>query len=76
MNGSVHLFFKMSIEKKVVSSVFLTGQGFENNWYPLSLEGIHVNGRRAFIGNNLYSKGACYHAWHQTREEDEIPVYI
>ena len=68
-------FIQSVFEKKVVSSVFLTGEGFENNWYPLSLK-VLCNGRRAFIGNNLYSKGACYHAWHQTREEDEIPVYL
>lgn len=74
MNGS-SAFIQSVFEKKVVSSVFLTGEGFENNWYPLSLK-VLCNGRRAFIGNNLYSKGACYHAWHQTREEDEIPVYL
>ena len=68
-------FIQSVFDKRIVSSVFLTGEGFENNWYPLSLK-VLCNGRRAFIGNNLYSKGACYHAWHQTREEDEIPVYL
>ena len=43
-------FIQSVFEKKVVSSVFLTGEGFENNWYPLSLK-VLCNGRRAFIGN-------------------------
>lgn len=68
-------FIQSVFEKKVVSSVFLTGEGFENNWYPASLK-VLCNGRRAFIGNNLYSKGACYASYHKTREEDEIPIYL
>ena len=52
-------FIRNVFEKKVISSVFLTGDGFEKNWYPNALK-ILCNGRRAFIGNNLYSKGACY----------------
>ncbi|MDO4312550.1 MAG: DUF5716 family protein [Eubacteriales bacterium] len=68
-------FIQSVFEKKVVSSVFLTGEGFENSWYPGSLK-VLCNGRRAFIGNNLYSKGACYTSYHKTKEEDEIPVYL
>ena len=33
-------------EKKVISSVYLTGEGFEKNWYPNSLR-VLCNGRRA-----------------------------
>ena len=52
-------FIQSVFDKKVVSSVYLTGEGFENNWYPASLK-VLCNGRRAFLGNNLYSRGACY----------------
>ena len=31
-------FVQGVFDKKLVSSVFLTGEGFENNWYPLSLK--------------------------------------
>ena len=31
-------FIQSVFEKKVVSSVFLTGEGFENSLYPLSLK--------------------------------------
>lgn len=62
-------------EKKVVSSVYLTGDGFENNWYPASLK-VLCNGRRAFAGNNLYSKGACYFAESVKEGKLEGPIYL
>lgn len=68
-------FIQSVFEKKVVSSVFLTGEGFENNWYPSSLK-VLCNGRRAFIGNNLYSKGACYASYRRMSEDDEMPIYL
>lgn len=61
--------------KKLVSSVFLVGEGFENNWYPQSLK-VLCNGRRAFIGNNLYSKGACYTAYRRSLAIMEGPIYL
>ena len=72
-------FIESVFEKKIVSSVFLMGEGFENNWYPNSLK-VLCNGRRAFLGNNLYSKGACYTAYQRGQEElmkeQEGPVYL
>lgn len=62
-------------EKKVVSSVYLTGEGFENEWYPNSLK-VLCNGRRAFLGNNLYSKGACYTSVRNCADKDDGPVYL
>ena len=44
-------FIQNVFDKKVVSSVYLTGEGFENNWYPNSLK-VLCNGRRAFLGSN------------------------
>lgn len=68
-------FVQGVFEKRLVSSVFLTGDGFENNWYPNSLRTL-CNGRRAFQGNNLYSKGACYAAYNRAIEHLDIPVYL
>lgn len=68
-------FIQNVFDKKVVSSVFLTGDGFENNWYPNSLR-VLCNGRRAFMGNNLYSKGACYTALKRAEEQIDGPVYL
>lgn len=62
-------------EKKVVSSVYLTGEGFENSWYPNSQK-VLCNGRRAFLGNNLYSKGACYTSIRKCADKEEGPIYL
>lgn len=68
-------FIQSVFEKKVVSSVYLTGEGFENNWYPASLK-VLCNGRRAFLGNNLYSRGACYTAYRKCRDYEDSPIYL
>jgi hypothetical protein len=68
-------FVQGVFEKKLVSSVFLVGEGFENSWYPLSLK-VLCNGRRAFLGNNLYSKGACYSAFKQFKGYEDALVYL
>ncbi len=68
-------FIQSVFEKKLISSVFLTGEGFENNWYPNSRRTL-CNGRRAFQGNNLYSKGACYAAYNKAVEHLDGPVYL
>lgn len=68
-------FIQSIFNKKTVSSVFLTGTGFEQNWYPNSLR-VLCNGRRAFMGNNLYSKGACYTAWEKQEGILDGPIYL
>lgn len=68
-------FIQGVFEKKLVSSVFLVGEGFEHNWYPHSLK-VLCNGRRTFRGNNLYSKGACYAAYRRTLNYEDAPVYL
>ena len=47
--------------ERAVSTVYLIGEGFEGEWYQESLR-LLCDGRRVFLGNNLYSKGACYAA--------------
>lgn len=42
-----------------VSSVFLIGDGFSEEWMKESLRFL-CRGRRVFQGNNLFSKGACH----------------
>lgn len=69
------LFVQHVFEQKMVSSVYITGEGFENQWYPESLK-VLCNGRRAFMGNNLYSKGACYTAHQRLSEQKAEYVYI
>lgn len=41
-----------------VGSVFLIGDSFDESWMKHSLRFL-CKGRRVFLGNNLFSKGAC-----------------
>lgn len=47
------------LKDRIVSTVFLLGDGFKEGWARESLKLLCKN-RRVFQGNNLYSKGACY----------------
>lgn len=46
-------------EGRIISSVYLIGEAFSEEWLKESLRFL-CRGRRVFQGNNLYSKGACY----------------
>ena len=48
-------------EHKIISTVYLVGEGFEGEWMKHSLR-LLCQGKRAFLGKNLFSKGACYAA--------------
>lgn len=45
-------------EGRIISSVYLIGDGFKEEWMSDSIKYL-CKGRRVFGGNNLYSKGAC-----------------
>ncbi|GAA4653860.1 hypothetical protein GCM10023142_09980 [Anaerocolumna aminovalerica] len=49
------------LHKQIVSTIYATGLGFEDNWADNILKELCV-GRRIFKGQNLYVKGACYAA--------------
>lgn len=49
------------LAKRPVSSIYVTGIGFEKNWADDVMKTWCV-GRRVFVGQNLYAKGACYAA--------------
>lgn len=44
---------------RLISSVYLLGEGFREEWMKESLRYL-CRGKRVFQGNNLYSKGACF----------------
>lgn len=52
---------KAVIGDRNISCVYLIGEGFLGEWYQESLRFL-CQERRVFLGNNLYSKGACYAA--------------
>lgn len=45
--------------ERIVSCIYLLGEGFYGQWMQESLKYMCKN-RRVFQGNNLFSKGACY----------------
>ncbi|MCM1155101.1 MAG: DUF5716 family protein [Roseburia sp.] len=45
--------------ERIISSVYLLGDGFRDGWAKESLRFLCRN-RRAFQGNNLFCKGACF----------------
>ena len=50
-----------SLAGNIVSSVYLIGDGFDGDWMKKSLAAV-CRGKRAFMGKNLFCKGACYAA--------------
>lgn len=56
-------------ENQMISSVYLIGEHFGEEWMQESLR-ILCKGRRVFQGNNLYSKGACYGMLERLQESE------
>lgn len=57
-----------------ISSVFLVGDDFEEDWMQQNLK-LLKNGRRVFAGKNLFVKGACYGGMDLT-EGTETHLYL
>ena len=57
-----------------VSSVFLVGDDFEEEWIQKHLK-LLKTGRRVFMGKNLYVKGACYRGM-ELKEQSQTYVYL
>ncbi len=47
--------------KQLVTTIYVTGSGFERPWAHESLKKL-CSGRRVFRGQNLFTRGACYAA--------------
>jgi hypothetical protein len=64
-----------AFENRLVSSVYLVGDGFDGGWMRESVN-VMCRGRRAFMGKNLFSKGACYAARARDHEEEWSYIYM
>ena len=64
-----------AFENRIISSVYLVGDIFDGGWMNQSLTYL-CRGRRAFLGKNLFSKGACYAAMACAKESDWKYIYI
>lgn len=61
------------LQRKVMTSVFLTGKGFEDtDWAPGFLKFV-CNKRRVFAGTGLFAKGAARMAYDRTLAENPYP---
>ena len=59
---------RTALHKQIVSTIYVTGIGFEEHWAEETIKKLCV-GRRGFIGQNLYSAGACYMAKNLVGED-------
>lgn len=64
-----------SLAGRVVSAVYLIGDGFDGEWMKKSLT-VLCRGKRAFMGKNLFSKGACYAAAAKFGQADWQYIYM
>lgn len=63
------------MEGKIVSTIYLIGDGFQGGWYRRSVRYLCAK-RRVFLGNNLYSKGACYGLLDQLEPGELAQAYV
>lgn len=61
--------------KQIITTIYLVGDGFENGWMKQSLS-LLCQGRRVFLGKNLFSKGACFAAMRMDDRKPPAYVYI
>lgn len=64
-----------SFKNQIISTVFLVGDTFAEGWMKQSVS-LLCKGRRVFMGNNLFTKGACYAAATRDKEAEWPFVYM
>ena len=63
------------LEGRLIGSIFLIGDGFEQDWMKESLRYL-CKKRRVFQGNNLFSKGAVYGMQERLNESNSEKKYV
>lgn len=61
------------LQKKLFSSVFLTGKGFESQDWAGDFMKLLCNRRKVYVDQALFSKGACYKAADCARAKTSYP---
>lgn len=64
-----------SFKNQIISTVFLVGDTFAEGWMKQSVAFL-CKGRRVFMGNNPFTKGACYAAATRDKEAEWPFVYM
>jgi hypothetical protein len=65
---------RKKMRETYISAVYLTGSGFHDKWIDKS-KNVVCDGRLVFMGQNIYTKGACYHARFGAYEADRNIVF-
>ncbi len=60
---------------RIVTAMYLIGDGFRGEWYPESLK-LFCRNRKVFAGNNLYGIGACYSGAEKVWQSEEEKKYL
>ncbi len=60
---------------KIISSVYLLGDGFDGDWLKVSLQKLCRN-RKVFVGKDMYSRGGCYAGVVKDGKKDWPFIYI
>lgn len=68
-------YFEAFVQGRIVTALYLIGDGFKGEWYPESLK-LFCRNRKVFAGNNLYGKGACYSAADDVWKSDTSQQYL
>lgn len=72
------LVFQEIVDKefqgKIISTAYLVGEGFESGWLEQSLISL-CRQRKAYIGQNLFTKGACFGGMEKNHPEKAI-IYV
>ncbi len=63
------------MKETYISTVYLTGPGFNDQWIEEATK-VLCEGRRVFMGQNIYTKGACYHARLGAYEEGKDCIFL
>lgn len=66
---------RVKMKETYISTVYLTGPGFNDKWIEEATQ-VLCNGRRVFMGQNIYTKGACYHAKLGAYEEGQDCIFV
>jgi len=68
-------YFAEFVAGRIVTALYLIGDGFRGEWYPESLK-LFCRNRKVFAGNNLYGKGACYSGAEKVWQSGEEKKYL
>lgn len=68
-------FVNETLGNDLYSSVYLTGEGFDQSWAVKSITALCRQKRKVFWGNNLFAKGACWAA-KEKLENKKLKGYL